>query len=221
MFAGLEMRERRRRSLLLISVSLHALLLWVLVREPRPVFVQLTQVARGNGGKSVHLVYLARAGADDAKSASSVRLERPPEHLTLPRQAKAKPKPAPPAAVNDAKAAEQTTQTTQAARAGSPYGSLAVGAIFGHEVRPALPTTFNDPVVPKGELPPGVAGDVVVEITIDVQGSIIGMKLVRGLGYGVEEKCLAALQHWRFRPAMQDGVAIPSQQYVYFHLPNA
>src|SRR5260370_3572888 len=123
MFTGLEMRERRRRSLLLISVSLHALLLWVLVREPRAVFVQLTQVARGNGGKSVHLVYWARSGADDAKSASRVSSQRPPEHLTLPRQAKPKPKPAPPAAVNDAKAAEQTTQ---AARAGSPYGSLAV-----------------------------------------------------------------------------------------------
>ena len=209
------MREQRRRSLLLISVALHALLLWVLVREPRAVFVQFTQVARGNGGKSVHLVYLARTGADDAQSASA---ERPPEHLTLPRQAKPKVKPAPLVAVNDAKAAEQTTQ---AARAGSPYGSLAVGAIFGHEVRPALPTTFSDPVIPKAELPPGVAGDVVVEITIDIQGSITDMKLVRGLGYGVEEKCLAALQHWRFRPATQDGVAIPSQQYVYFHLPNA
>jgi hypothetical protein len=44
--------------------------------------------------------------------------------------------------------------------------------------------------------------------------------VLRTVGYGIEEKVLAALENWRFKPATQDGVAIPSQQDVYFHFPS-
>jgi len=43
---------------------------------------------------------------------------------------------------------------------------------------------------------------------------------VKTFGYGVDEKVLATLQKWHFTPATQDGIAIPSQQYVYFHFPG-
>src|SRR5581483_11192293 len=106
------------------------------------------------------------------------------------------------------------------ARAGTAYGSLLTGPGSGPEIRPALPTVFHDVHIRESELPPGVRGDVVVEITIDAFGNITDKKIVKPLGYGLEERVLAALENWRFRPATKDGVAIASQQYVYFHFPS-
>jgi len=79
---------------------------------------------------------------------------------------------------------------------------------------------FSDPIIRRSELPAGVEGNVMIEITIDDAGNITGMQVRQSLGYGVEEKCIAALQGWRFRPATRDGVAIASKQYVYFHIPT-
>ena len=61
---------------------------------------------------------------------------------------------------------------------------------------------------------------MIVEVTIDVQGNVVETKVLQALGHGIEEKVLAALRNWRFRPAMMDGRAIPSQQDVYFHFPS-
>ena len=62
-------------------------------------------------------------------------------------------------------------------------------------------------------------GDVIVEVTIDAQGNVVETKLLQGIGYGVEQKVLAVLQRWHFRPAMRDGVTIASQHIVHFHYP--
>jgi len=63
-------------------------------------------------------------------------------------------------------------------------------------------------------------GDVIVEITIDILGNVVGTKLLQGIGYGVDDVVLATVQKWRFRPATEDGAAIPSQQDVHFHFPS-
>jgi TonB family protein len=63
----------------------------------------------------------------------------------------------------------------------------------------------------------GQEGDVVVEITIDAQGNIVQKVVIQSLGPAVDQKVLAALENWRFRPATQNGVAIPSKQDVYYH----
>ena len=72
----------------------------------------------------------------------------------------------------------------------------------------------------RSELPPGVQGDVVVEVTIDARGNIIEKRILQRIGYGIDEKVLAALEGWRFTPATQDGVPIPSRHDVHFHFPN-
>ena len=110
--------------------------------------------------------------------------------------------------------------TLQAARAGTPYGSLAEGPTDGREIRPALPVTFVNPDVSRSELPPGVQGDVVVEVTIDARGNVVAKRILQRIGYGIDEKVLAALEGWRFTPATQDGVPIPSQHDIHFHFPN-
>jgi TonB family protein len=78
---------------------------------------------------------------------------------------------------------------------------------------------FPDPPVSRADLPAGVEGDVVVEVTIDEQGNVAGLKLIRGIGYGIEDRVLATLRQWRFRPALKDGVAISSQHIVTMHYP--
>ena len=115
---------------------------------------------------------------------------------------------------------DQAGDTLQAARAGTPYGSAAEGPTEGAEIRPALPVVFVNPQVSQSEIPPGVQGDVVVEVTIDARGNIIEKRILQRIGYGIDEKVLAALEGWRFTPATEDGVPIPSQHDIHFHFPN-
>ncbi len=120
----------------------------------------------------------------------------------------------------------QTEQPTrddapdQTARGGSPYGRVPGSPITGDEVVPALPEVFPDPPVSRSDIPAGVQGDVIVEVTIDEQGNVVQTKLLQGIGYGVEQKVLSVLQRWHFRPASKDGVTIASQHIVYFHYPS-
>ena len=117
-------------------------------------------------------------------------------------------------------AADKDAATATAApRAGEPWGSLLTGPVDGHDVRPAIPTAFPDPEVYPWQIPSGVQGKVVVEITIDVTGNVTDMKLLESLGYGIDDKCLAALRNWHFRPATIDGRPIASQQDVHFRFP--
>jgi TonB family protein len=99
--------------------------------------------------------------------------------------------------------------------AGTPYGSQ--GSAFGDEVRPALPINAYEPVVDPNELPGHVEGSIVVEITIDDRGNIVQKTVLQSLGAAIDNKVLAALENWHFRPATRNGVAIPSKQDVYYH----
>ena len=47
----------------------------------------------------------------------------------------------------------------------------------------------------------GVTGDVVLEIVIKSDGSVGDVTLLRGLGFGLDERAIAAVQNWRFAPA--------------------
>jgi TonB family protein len=180
------------------------------------VFVMPSDVALGTPGSSGTLIYLAPVGAERAVSAP----EKPRLALRVPTP---KPlsitKPLPTVAKND-NAAESAT-LDESARGGSSYGTRAPGApLTGPEIIPALPQVFPDPAVSPADLPPGVQGDVIVEVTIDERGNVVETKLIQGIGYGIEDRVLATLRHWHFRPASKDGVTIASQHIVSFHYPS-
>ncbi len=231
MFAQLKPANRRRLQLALaVSLTVHGVVIGVLARRPTPRFVsppiltkQLKPGSRfvshsflmaGSGGHAYETIYLYGTGQSE-------------EDSLLKRAAPAKPAPKPATAQKqltlptpEPAQKQEVAAATPAARVGSPLGTSLYGSPTGHDVRPALPVVGPHPSVSRSELPPGVQGDVVVEITIDALGNIIGTKFVKTLGYGVDEKVLATLQQWHFTPATQDGIAIPSQQYVYFHFPG-
>ncbi|MCU1305884.1 MAG: TonB-like protein [Acidobacteriaceae bacterium] len=192
------------------SVAVHCLVLILLVWSPARI-VTPKVVLRGEEGTSSVVVYLPSREAVPlqpvAQAHSSLRVPRPKKRPVL--EAKA------PNAVEESSGS--TTQTTQA---GSLYGSQTNGLTLGHEVRPALPVSGDRPAISTSELPKGIQGDVIVEITIDVKGNVVESKLLKTIGYGIDQKVLATLQNWHFTPATQDGVAISSQQDVYFHFPS-
>jgi TonB family protein len=54
----------------------------------------------------------------------------------------------------------------------------------------------------------GIQGNVVVQAYFDGDGIITVLKVVKGLGYGLDENALAALQGWRFSPALRNGLPV-------------
>ncbi len=202
MFAQPPSLKRRWNVSLAVSFIVHCVVIYALVRPPRPVFITPSSVAFGHGGTSAALIYFSPRTSTDNPAIA-------PEKRPLTVHAKTQPRP--PAAPPAASAAE---------RAGTPFGSLAQGPATGHDVRPALPVVYPNPDVLPWQIPSGVEGNVIVEITIDAQGIVTETKVLQALGHGIEDKVVAALRNWRFRPATIDGRAIPSQQDVYFHFPS-
>jgi TonB family protein len=54
-----------------------------------------------------------------------------------------------------------------------------------------------------------VSGTVVLQVTIDVDGLAHDFKLLKGLGYGLDEAAVTAVSRWRFEPGQRNGVPVP------------
>jgi TonB family protein len=201
---------------LLASFATHVVVLLVLTYHSRPVFIMPSDVQLGTPGSSGSIVYLAPTGPErkqEAVEKAKLQIVVTKKPSTVP------PKPLPD--VHENEAGTDTAKLDATAQAGSLYGARVPGApLTGHEIIPALPQVFPDPAVSRADLPPGVQGDVVVEVTIDEEGNVVELKLIRGIGYGIEERVLATLKRWHFRPASKDGTTIASQHIVTFHYPS-
>lgn len=196
------------------SVVFHlALLGFLLWYRPSPIFVTPSSLARGNGDKSYRMVYFAPSGATN-------QLE-PDERKSFPMSAaKAARKHKPQEQQQQANVADKIDANNKDANAGSAYGSLFSGAYEGHDVRPAYPVVYPDPPVARGDFPDGFQGDVIVEVTIDKLGNVIDLKLLHGVGQEIDEKVMATLRNWRFKPATMDGEPIAEKHDVHFHYPS-
>ena len=215
MFTSQQPEHKRWRLSHGISLALHAVVVFVLVKPPAPIFIKPVSIALGNWGKATTLYLPSQAlmaGQTTARQEKTLIYLRAPKQIAP--HGRTKPKVKPQEKIREVEVAENLP------KAGSPYGSLFSEIMSGSEVRPALPMVFPDPPVRRSEIPNGVAGSVIVEVTIDAQGNVIDTRLLQGLGYGIEEKVIATLHNWRFRPATKDGVPIPSKQDVYFRFPS-
>jgi protein TonB len=206
-------RRRRWSASFSAAVIMHLLLLAFLCWPALPIFVKPNFVAHGDSGNaspsSVALYF-----------PSDIRLtaqDKPPL-LSLPSRPRSKPKKSRVAKRTNVVEVEKPTGTLEA---GTALGSGSDGPTSGDEVKPALPVTFQDLKIGRSELPGGIQGDVIVEITIDAQGIVIEEKLLQGLGHGIDERVIAVLHDWRFRPATRNGVPIPSKHDVHFHFPSS
>jgi periplasmic protein TonB len=202
---------KRRRSLaLLCSAALHGVALVALWWRPA-IFVKPQLIAHGEGGTAIPIADTLYLPQDLAEAPQRSLLSLPaPAHKARKTRLQKR-----------SNVLEKDTQTNSA-EAGSREGSALDGPTEGDDVMPAipLPGSFADPKVSRWELPGGLQGDVIVEITIDDQGAVVQERLLQGMGHGIDERVIAALRDWRFRPATRNGIAIPSKHDVHFHFPS-
>src|SRR5437764_18435 len=197
---------------LVFSVAVHIGVLAWLCWQPEPMIIQREAIMAGDNGGSLGVVYLP--------TDSSLRLPVNEESRNLKyaaaRKRLRKPRDTAPNQTDE----DPTEAKLQAPAMGSRNGDSAVGSLTGWGARPALPVAFPDPHVHASELPPGVSGDVIVEVTIDAAGNITNKKVLQSIGYGIDEKVLTVLENWRFRPATINGLPVASRQDVHFHFPS-
>ena len=60
-----------------------------------------------------------------------------------------------------------------------------------------------------------IEGEVLVEMTFTANGEIKILRMVKGLGHGLDESALAAAGAIRFRPAQQQGVPVDFTAIVH------
>ena len=227
MFAQLNRGSATRRSVLAISLTLHAVLFAWLLHSPEPRLLQLTSVALGRDGRVVTPVYFPSQKPDESATNSSDSATRIYHHQHVghkkltwkPTTADAKLSAppsvmAPPSGADDANTAT-LSKLGHGSTAGPRYGSLPGGPIYGDEIRPALPVETSDPVIYPWERPDS-EGKVVIEITIDERGVITHETVLQSMGSEIDNKCLAALEKWHFQPATKNGVPIASKQDAIF-----
>lgn len=65
-----------------------------------------------------------------------------------------------------------------------------------------------------------IEGSVTIAIVVDKKGDVIDAKVVKGLGYGLDENALVAVKVWKYRPAEKNGepVAVKMEVTVDFYL---
>ena len=58
------------------------------------------------------------------------------------------------------------------------------------------------------------SGTVTLRVDVDASGHVANVAVVKSLGMSLDEKAVAAVTRWRFRPAMQNGTPVPVQVEV-------
>src|ERR1700722_18027537 len=192
---------RRQRWLRIISLVVHGILLTWLLHTPEPQLLTANSVASGQNGKSVTRLYWPSKTPDESNQSSSDQATQRYRHQRLSHDKltwTAQSKPPKLQAPNNqlARTNEQDNSTSQTlsalghgAQAGALYGTLNNGPFSGNEI---------------------------IEITIDERGEIVRKTVLQSLGPDIDDKCLAALENWHFRPATRNGTAIMSKQDAIF-----
>jgi TonB family protein len=60
-----------------------------------------------------------------------------------------------------------------------------------------------------------IEGEVLLEVVFEASGETKVLRVLRGLGHGLDESAIAAARQIHFRPAQRDGVAIDSSAVVH------
>jgi hypothetical protein len=215
----------RRRWLLVGSIALHGAILAFLLHEPEAILLNPVSVALGHNGTSVTRLYWPTKSPDKSTHSSADSATERYRHqrfgqnsltFNAPPEAQLRtPLPPAPTEKHDNAAAQTLSAAGHGIQAGLPYGTLTRGQLYGEELVPALPIQTSDPAVFPWQLPT-TAGNEVIEITIDERGEIVKKIVLQSLGTDIDNKCLAALENWRFHPATRNGAPIPSKQDAIF-----
>lgn len=200
------MPKRLPETGMVLSVVTHGVVLAGLVWAASRVgpAVRAVRMPGTPQGNRLMLTYNLGGPAAPAPSPMAVARVTKPAHAAAVKPS-AVPSPAPAATV---------AGTTGKAQGGD-------SALGDENLRIALPQVHPRPQPDLSSLPHGTAGDVVVDVTIDETGKVVGTTLVKGLGGGVDATVMATLRGWVFTPANRDGQNVASEQEILIHYEHA
>lgn len=210
MFVFEPARLSRRYVLIAGSAALHviALLFWLWAPE---TFFLLPQIApRAKSGPVIPILSPVVLRPESVKAAAVHQKGAPRVKKSHPMLSRVKPEPEiPKPALPDASDLGPVLKVSRL---------WLIPSI--HEVKLALPEVAPLPGIARSELPNDFEGDIVVEITIAKDGKVVRTKVLQTIGNGLENKVVATLMNWRFKPASFDGVPVASLQDISFHYPE-
>lgn len=116
----------------------------------------------------------------------------------------------------------QTTPTATSPNRNSPASehpdsASGADALGSGNISIALAKYFPRPKPDLTKLPSGTKADIILDITIDENGRISDLKLIKGVEQSVDEVVIATVRQWTFNPANRDGQPVASEQEVRFH----
>jgi protein TonB len=110
--------------------------------------------------------------------------------------------------------ATQKTAALDAQRGDANAGQSGLG---DGNITIALQKYFPYPKPSLISLPPGAAGDVILQAVIDEHGKITGLTLLAGLGPAIDNNVIQTVNQWTYTPATKDGVPVASVEELHFH----
>ena len=210
---GTDVRKKPRKAMV-TSLALHVFVIAWLSYHPAPPFFKAEPSLRGNGGRGV-VALVATPGVSSLRAPQLSDLDEQ-KRLQVPPRKRRVPK-APERAAQPATTADKDLQPGMP---GFILGSVTSGFAADHDVRAAISIVAPDPPITRAKLPEWIRGDVIVEVTIDEQGNVIGTRVLQTVGFGLDQVIVDTLRQWRYIPARVDGVAVASREDVHFHFPS-
>jgi TonB family protein len=107
----------------------------------------------------------------------------------------------------------QSIRSVRAVDAGSGGGILVAPRVLEY----STPPLYSDEARTRR-----IEGVVTIEARVRVDGRASALRVVKGLGYGLDENALVALRQWQFRPGEREGVPVEmaAQIDIEFSLRN-
>jgi protein TonB len=190
-----------------VSITLHLAILSMLLYARSPELAPIDRPG-DTGGHLLQLTYLPGSATSRPKSKAPKRNLPKPAPRISPVEASSTPAaPAAPAPAAKAASNDEATEGTDALG----NGDITVALVRNH------PSPHPD----LAQLPAGTRGDVIVDVVIDETGRIAKCTMTHGLGHGVDQTVLAAIQQWTFQPATRNGAPVTSEQELLFHYERA
>jgi len=99
---------------------------------------------------------------------------------------------------------------------GPGSGGNAGGGVMhvGGSVRPPVVISSIDPEFSEEARKAKFSGNVEVYLWVDEHGNPSHVRVVRGVGMGLDEKAVEAVRQYRFKPAMQNGKPVKVDLYI-------
>lgn len=186
-----------------VSSTLHALVLAVLLYHSRHFIAPVRYPGTENGHNLV-LSYLPGR-------APTPSVAPPPKAQPLEIKSKLA-----------LKQPDQTTPTKTSPNRNSPSSdhpdsASGADALGSGNISIALAKYSPRPRPDLSRMPSGTRADVILDVTIDENGRISDLKLVKGIEQTIDETVIAAVRQWVFNPANRDGQPVASEQELRFH----